>query len=188
MAKKSGSKSKKSAKTKKIKRVKKATKATKGTKAKSSASAKKKASSKSGKLKAVSSRKQAAKERKATSQKEVLRTLFEVIEHSYDSGESSASYLRTAERKTAQLKASLEITTEGGDVTDTGKGMLASISPTGALLTDIVLKQNGFPTTPFLIIIRMNSRKGIEFVCRPDRFTRDPYGIGVKFEDVRITT
>ena len=100
------------------------------------------------------------------------------------------AHYRECKRKDADAECDVRLVLEDGSEFDVGTARLKNVSPTGALLVDVKLSKGSYPAGAFTIEIRLRSGpyRGIGFRADPVRFVPDKGGIGVRFEEIFVSS
>lgn len=100
------------------------------------------------------------------------------------------AHYRECKRKDVDAEAEVRLVLEDGSEFDVGTARLSNVSPTGALLVDVKLSRGAYPAGPFSLELRLRSGpyRGIGFRAEPVRFVPDKGGIGVRFEEIFVST
>ena len=100
------------------------------------------------------------------------------------------AHYRECKRKDADAECDVRLVLEDGSEFDVGTARLKNVSPTGALLVDVKLSKGSYPAGAFMIEIRLRSGpyRGIGFRAEPVRFVPDKGGIGVRFEEIFVSS
>ena len=100
------------------------------------------------------------------------------------------AHYRECKRKDADAETDVRLVLEDGSEFDVGTARLRNVSPTGALLVDVKLSKGSYPAAPFTLEIRLRSGpyRGIGFRAEPVRFVPDKGGIGVRFEEIFVSS
>ncbi len=100
------------------------------------------------------------------------------------------AHYRECKRKDADAESDIRLILEDGSEYDVGTARLKNVSPTGALLVDVKLSKGSYPAATFMIELRLRSGpyRGIGFRAEPVRFVPDKGGIGVRFEEIFVSS
>lgn len=100
------------------------------------------------------------------------------------------AHYRECKRKDADAETDIRLVLRDGSEFDVGTARLRNVSPTGALLVDVKLSKGSYPAAQFMLEIRLRSGpyRGIGFRAEPVRFVPDKGGIGVRFEEIFVSS
>jgi hypothetical protein len=98
------------------------------------------------------------------------------------------AHYRECRRKDVDAQADIRIVLEDGTVFDTGTALVKNVSATGALLVDIDLEKQAYPSSAFTLemLLTGGGYKGILFKATPVRFVPEQGGIGVRFDEIFV--
>jgi hypothetical protein len=127
--------------------------------------------------------------RKPRMQSEARRMSFQVAEKSGEFFDRLRAHYRECRRKDVDINATVEVYLADGTFFDKGTARVANVSASGALLTDVVLKAQSFPTGPFHlhVILRGGDYEGVSIKCKPVRFVPERSGVGVRLDDIFVS-
>jgi hypothetical protein len=122
-------------------------------------------------------------------QSEARRMSFQVSEKSGEFFDRLRAHYRECRRKDVDIEARVEVYLADGTFFDKGTARVANVSASGALLTDVVLKGESFPTGPFHlhVTLRGGEYEGVSIKCKPVRFVPDRTGVGVRLDDIFVS-
>lgn len=160
-------------------------------------SKKKKSVRKTRDTKRISTRKTAGKKprrstrtsrRRPRMESEARRMSFQVAEKSGEFFDRLRAHYRECRRKDVDIEATVELFLSDGTFFDKGGARVANVSASGALLTDVSLRGESFPTGPFHlhVTLRGGDYKGVSIKCKPVRFVPDRSGVGVRLDDIFV--
>jgi len=131
----------------------------------------------------------AGSNRQPRMQSEARRMSFQVAEKSGEFFDRLRAHYRECRRKDVDINATVEVYLADGTFFDKGSARVANVSASGALLTDVVLKAQSFPTGPFHlhVILRGGDYEGVSIKCKPVRFVPDRSGVGVRLDDIFVS-
>jgi len=120
----------------------------------------------------------------------VRRLVFQSAGRTEEFFDRLQAHYRECKRKDADAESDIRIVLEDGSEYDVGTARLKNVSPTGALLVDVKLSKGSYPAAAFTIELRLRSGpyRGIGFHAEPVRFVPDKEGIGVRFEEIFISS
>jgi hypothetical protein len=100
------------------------------------------------------------------------------------------AHYRECKRKDADAESDIRLILDDGSEFDVGTARLKNVSPTGALLVDVKLSKGSYPAANFMIeiLLRSGPYRGIGFRAEPVRFVPDKGGIGVRFEEIFVSS
>lgn len=125
--------------------------------------------------------------KRARFKKETVKAVFRAArELGYDLDRLKYDHRRRHERKKVSLPVELSIYLKDGEFYASGKALLLDVSPSGALLGALVLRQMSMPLAPHTIGIRFleGLAKGLEILGRPVRLVYARAGLEVAIEFV----
>ncbi len=127
--------------------------------------------------------------RKPRMQSEARRMSFQVAEKSSEFFDRLRAHYRECRRKDVDIKAGVELYLADGTFFDKGTARVANVSASGALLTDVVIKGESFPTGPFHlhVTLRGGDYEGVSIKCKPVRFVPERSGVGVRLDDIFVS-
>jgi hypothetical protein len=140
-----------------------------------------------------STRKSASSTKKSTRkprmQSEARRMSFQVAEKSSEFFDRLRAHYRECRRKDVDIEARVEVYLADGTFFDKGGARVANVSASGALLTDVVLKGESFPTGPFHLHVTLKGGEyeGVSIKCKPVRFVPERTGVGVRLDDIFVS-
>ncbi len=139
----------------------------------------------------ISRRVQAIRDESASERRggESRRMVFKAAGGTAEFLDCVRAHYRETKRRDVDIPAEIKIVLEDGTIFDTGTARVRNVSPSGALLTDIRLSKDCYPSRPFRVAMRMKGGEfeGIGFEAIPVRFVPDQSGLGVKFDDVFVS-
>ncbi len=146
-------------------------------------------STKSKSTKSKSTRTGKKSTRKPRMQSEARRMSFQVAEKSGEFFDRLRAHYRECRRKDVDIKANVEVYLADGTFFDKGLARVANVSASGALLTDVVLKGESFPTGPFHLHVTLQGGEyeGVSIKCKPVRFVPERTGVGVRLDDIFVS-
>ena len=120
---------------------------------------------------------------------ESRRLVFKAATRSEEFFDHLRAHYREAKRRDVDIKAEIRLVGDKDKELDHGTARVANVSPSGALLEDIRLSKEGFPTKPFRLAITMKGGEydGIGLTCRPVRLVPEKIGMGVAFEEIFVS-
>ena len=118
------------------------------------------------------------------------RLVFESAGRTEEFFDRLQAHYRECKRKDADAESDIRLILEDGSEFDVGTAHLKNVSPTGALLVDVKLSKGSYPAATFMIELRLRSGpyRGIGFRAEPVRFVPDMGGIGVRFEEIFVSS
>ncbi len=127
--------------------------------------------------------------RKPRMQSEARRMSFQVADNSREFFDRLRAHYRECRRKDVDIEAKVEVYLADGTFFDKGRARVANVSASGALLTDVVLKAESFPTGPFHLHVSLTSGEydGVSIKCKPVRFVPERTGVGVRLDDIFVS-
>ena len=116
------------------------------------------------------------------------KSVFKAAARSKEFFDHLQAHYRECKRRQVDVDADVKLILEDGSVFSTGTAKVKDVSPSGALLADLVLDKEGYPVGEFTIEMRMRSGNydGIGFRCKPVRFVAEEKGVGVQFQEVYV--
>ncbi len=122
-------------------------------------------------------------------QSEARRMSFQVAEKSGEFFDRLRAHYRECRRKDVDINARVELYLADGTFFDKGTARVANVSASGALLTDVVIKGESFPTGPFHlhVTLRGGDYEGVSIKCKPVRFVPERSGVGVRLDDIFVS-
>lgn len=120
---------------------------------------------------------------------ESRRLVFKAATRSEEFFDHLRAHYREAKRRDVDIEAEVRLLGEGEEELDRGTARVANVSPSGALLEDIRLGRESFPTRSFRLAITMKGGDydGIGLTCRPVRLVPEKAGMGVAFEEIFVS-
>ena len=114
---------------------------------------------------------------------------FQVAEKSTEFFDRLRAHYRECRRKEVDIKASVELYLSDGTFFDKGTARVANVSASGALLTDVRIRGESFPTGPFHLHVTMRGPgyEGVSIKCKPVRFVPERSGVGVRLDDIFVS-
>jgi hypothetical protein len=99
------------------------------------------------------------------------------------------AHYRECRRKEVDIQAAVQIYLADGTYFDKGTAKVANVSASGALLTDVRLKGESFPTGQFVMHVTMGAGEynGVTIKCKPVRLVPDRSGLGVRLDDIFVS-
>jgi hypothetical protein len=99
------------------------------------------------------------------------------------------AHYRECRRKDIDVAADVEVYLVDGTFFDKGSAKVTNVSASGALLTDVRLKGESFPTGQFCMRVTMRGGEygGVTIKCKPVRLVPDRLGIGVRLDDIFVS-
>jgi hypothetical protein len=118
------------------------------------------------------------------------RLVFESAGRTEEFFDRLQAHYRECKRKAADAESEIRLILEDGSEYDVGTAHLKDVSPTGALLVDVKLSKGSYPAATFMIeiLLRSGPYRGIGFRAEPVRFVPDKAGIGVRFEEIFVSS
>jgi hypothetical protein len=118
----------------------------------------------------------------------VLPPVFRAADRTPEYYDHLRAHYRETRRVPMRVAARVRFVTEDGRLFDQGQGVIRNVSPSGALITDLHLPKDSFPSVPFRVDIQMEGEpyEGIGMQARPVRFDQAQRGIGVQFREVFV--
>ena len=98
------------------------------------------------------------------------------------------AHYRECRRKEVDIECDVQLHLPDGTHFDNGTAKVTNVSASGALLTDLRLKGESFPTGPFILRVTMRGGdyEGVIIKCQPVRFVPDRSGVGVRLDDIYV--
>lgn len=117
----------------------------------------------------------------------VGKTVFHAAQRSIEFFDHLRTHYREARRTSVDIPVDLKLRLADGTIFDSGTARIVNLSPSGALLTQVTLCRNCYPTQGFKleIVMRGGEYEGIGLEARPVRFAAEG-GLGVKFEEIFV--
>jgi hypothetical protein len=114
---------------------------------------------------------------------------FQVAERSADFFDRLRAHYRECRRRDVDIQASVEVYLADGTFFDKGAARVANVSASGALLTEVALRGESFPTGPFHLHVTLQGGEydGVSIKCKPVRFVPDRTGVGVRLDDIFVS-
>jgi len=114
---------------------------------------------------------------------------FQVAEKSAEFFDRLRAHYRECRRKEVDIEASVEVYLSDGTFFDKGVAHVANVSASGALLTEVALKGESFPTGPFHLHVTLEGGdyRGVSIKCKPVRFVPERTGVGVRLDDIFVS-
>jgi hypothetical protein len=99
------------------------------------------------------------------------------------------AHYRECKRKDVDIEADVQVYLPDGTYFDKGTAKVANVSASGALLTDVHLKGDCFPSGQFALHVTMRGGQynGVTIKCKPVRLVPDRTGLGVRLEDIFVS-
>jgi hypothetical protein len=99
------------------------------------------------------------------------------------------AHYRECRRKDVDIEAEVQVYLADGTYFDKGTAKVTNVSASGALLTDVRLKGEGFPTGQFVMHVTMRGGEynGVIIKCKPVRLVPDRSGLGVRLDDIFVS-
>jgi len=115
-------------------------------------------------------------------------TVFNAAERAAEFYDHLRAHYRKSKRVPVEIDAAIKIIMDG-IVLDSGSAVVMNVSPSGALLGKVKLKNNCYPVRPFKleVVMQGGDYDGIGIEARPIRFEHDHGGLGVRFEEIFVT-
>jgi hypothetical protein len=122
-------------------------------------------------------------------QSEARRMSFQIAEKSGEFFDRLRAHYRECRRKDVDINATVELYLADGTFFDKGKAKVANVSASGALLTDVRIRGESFPTGPFHlhVTLRGGDYEGVSIKCKPVRFVPERSGVGVRLDDIFVS-
>lgn len=116
--------------------------------------------------------------------------VFKAAERAAEFFDHLRVHYRETRRTDVEITAQLKVILKDGTVHDVGTATVLNISPSGALLGRVKLGKGGYPTAPFKLELLLDNAdyQGIGIEARPVRFEFEKGGIGVKFDEIFVST
>jgi hypothetical protein len=116
------------------------------------------------------------------------RLVFRAAEKSVEFFDHLRAHYRETRRTAAEIPCDIRIVLADGTTYDTGTGIVRDVSPSGALIAGLKLAGGSFPAAAFKVALVLKSPEynGIAIEASPVRFSHDPAGIGVKFDEISV--
>jgi len=99
------------------------------------------------------------------------------------------AHYRECKRKDVDIEADVQVYLPDGTYFDKGTAKVTNVSASGALLTDVHLKGECFPSGQFVLHVTMRGGQynGVTIKCKPVRLVPDRTGLGVRLEDIFVS-
>ena len=99
------------------------------------------------------------------------------------------AHYRECRRKEVDIECDVQLHLQDGTHFDNGTAKVTNVSASGALLTDLRLKGESFPTGQFVMHVTMGAGEynGVTIKCKPVRLVPDRTGLGVRLEDIYVS-
>jgi hypothetical protein len=99
------------------------------------------------------------------------------------------AHYRETRRTPVDIKAKVRIVMEDGTVFDEGHAVIKDVSPSGALLSEVSMKNGVYPAKRFKmeLLLESGEYRGIGIEAVPVRFVAEDFGLGVKFEEIFVS-
>jgi hypothetical protein len=121
-------------------------------------------------------------------QSEARRLSFQVTEKSGEFFDRLRAHYRECRRRDVDIDAAVDLYLADGTFFDRGRAKVSNVSASGALLTEVTLKGQSFPTGQFHlhVTLRGGQYDGVSIKCKPVRFVPDRNGVGVRLDDIFV--
>jgi hypothetical protein len=122
------------------------------------------------------------------SDREGGRLIFRAAEKSVEFFDHLRAHYRETRRTAVEIPCDLRVVLLDGSTFDTGTGTVENVSPSGALITRLKISTGCFPAAAFklMLVLKNDDYKGIVIEAAPVRFSLEPAGIGVRFEEIAV--
>ena len=115
--------------------------------------------------------------------------VFHAAERSVEFFDHIRAHYRKSRRAPVEILAEIKLLLMDGTVYDSGDAKVLNVSPSGALLGNVILPKKSYPVEQFRLELVMKSGdyEGIGIEARPVRFEHEHGGIGIEFEEIFVS-
>jgi len=115
--------------------------------------------------------------------------VFHAAERTAEFYDHIRAHYRKSRRAPVEILAEIKLLLMDGTVYDSGDAKVLNVSPSGALLGNVILPKKCYPVEQFRLELVMKSGdyEGIGIEARPVRFEHEHSGIGIEFEEIFVS-
>jgi hypothetical protein len=117
------------------------------------------------------------------------REVFKAAEDSAEFFDHLRAHYRETRRTPVEIACEVRLQLNDGTLFDSGKAMLKNVSPSGALVANLLLSKGCLPMSTFkvVLILKDGEYNGIGIEATPVRLATEASGLGVKFNEIFVT-
>ena len=125
----------------------------------------------------------------AASRSESGKVVFKAAEKSVEFFDHLRAHYRETRRTSVEIDCDLRLVLQDGTVFDSGTAVLKNLSPSGALLSGMKLKNGCLPAQAFkvVLVLKGDDYGGIGVEATPVRIVSEMAGLGVKFDEIFVS-